>query len=71
MTEYSPRVDKRFYKPSEPIHRWAVVVFETQNRLNMAGAQDVMRGFVDGCKEVGKLFCPSIYLFAFLIHPKA
>jgi eukaryotic translation initiation factor 2C len=46
-------VDKRFYKPSEPIHRWAVVVFETQNRLNMAGAQDVMRGFVDGCKEVG------------------
>lgn len=69
MTELFYRVDKRFYKPSDPILRWAVVVFETQNRLNMAGAQDVMRGFVDGCKEVGRSPCPLFDVFKVLIHP--
>ncbi|KAF8205042.1 argonaute-like protein [Pholiota molesta] len=38
-------VDKRFYKPTNPINRWVFAILKVR--------QDVMRGFVEGCKEVG------------------
>jgi len=46
-------MDKRFYKPAAPIQRWALVIFETQQRFPPPAANEVMKGLVDGCKEVG------------------
>jgi len=46
-------MDKRFYKP-QPIHRWVVAIFESQARFPPPAVNDMMKGLVDGCQEVGK-----------------
>ncbi|KAF8974495.1 argonaute-like protein [Flammula alnicola] len=46
-------VDKRFYRPTDPVRRWALVIFESQQRFPPPAINDVMKGLVDGCKEVG------------------
>ncbi|KAF8913963.1 argonaute-like protein [Gymnopilus junonius] len=46
-------VDKRFYKPTDPIYRWAFIVFEGRNRFNDQTVNETMRGLVDGLRDVG------------------
>lgn len=48
------RIDKRFYRPGEPVRRWAIVVFETQQRFPPQAVQDCMKGLIGGCRDVGK-----------------
>ena len=50
------RVDKRFYRPTEPINRWAFVVFESQQRFRDEAVAECIHGLVSGCKEVGKCY---------------
>ncbi|KAK7444785.1 hypothetical protein VKT23_015102 [Stygiomarasmius scandens] len=44
--------DKKFVKPVE-IMRWAVVVFESQNRLNPGRVQGIIRDYIQACATVG------------------
>jgi len=44
-------VDKKFVKPSV-IHNWVVVIYEREARFERF-VQDMVKGFVDGCKSVG------------------
>jgi eukaryotic translation initiation factor 2C len=46
-------VDKKFYRPGHGVERWAMIIFETQQRFPMQAAQDCMQGLVTGCREVG------------------
>jgi len=48
------RIDKRFYRTGEPIRRWVMVIFETQQRFPPPAAQECMRGLINSCKDVGK-----------------
>ncbi|KIK94706.1 hypothetical protein PAXRUDRAFT_827744 [Paxillus rubicundulus Ve08.2h10] len=45
-------IDKRFFRPAA-IERWAVVIYERQQRFNQQAAQDMIKGLVHGCNEVG------------------
>jgi len=42
--------EKKFVKPSV-IHNWVVVIYETEAKFTRF-AQDVLQGFIDGCKRV-------------------
>jgi len=46
-------IDKRFYRPGDPIRRWVMVIFETSQKFPEKAIADCMMGLVDGCKEVG------------------
>ena len=46
------RVDKRFIKPST-IERWVVVVYERQQRFGPQQAQEMIRGLIASCEQVG------------------
>ncbi|KIJ20240.1 hypothetical protein PAXINDRAFT_68597 [Paxillus involutus ATCC 200175] len=45
-------IDKRFFRAAA-IERWAVVIYERQQRFNQQAAQDMIKGLVHGCTEVG------------------
>ncbi|KAF8993952.1 Piwi domain-containing protein [Cyathus striatus] len=46
-------VDKKFYAPTEPIHRWVIVVYERQQRFNPDAVEGMIRDFITGCASVG------------------
>ena len=47
------RIDKRFYRAA-PINRWLVVSFADRRTFPEGAAQDMVRGFLQGCRSVGK-----------------
>jgi len=51
-------VDKRFYKP-QPINRWVIAVFESQTRFPPPAVNEMMKGLVNGCQEVGMAMAPT------------
>ncbi|KAF8812506.1 argonaute-like protein [Phlegmacium glaucopus] len=51
-------MDKRFYKP-QPIHRWVVAIFESQARFPPPAVNEMMKGLMDGCQEVGITITPT------------
>ncbi|KAF8165280.1 argonaute-like protein [Crassisporium funariophilum] len=51
-------VDKRFYQ-AKAIEHWVVAVFESQQRFNNQAVNEMMKGLVDGCTEVGIAMKPN------------
>jgi hypothetical protein len=47
------RIDKKFYKPSA-INQFVVVVYERKERFNPRAVEDVIRGLVSSCRDVGR-----------------
>ena len=47
------RIDKRFFRAST-INRWLVVSFADRRTFPENAAQDTVRGFLQGCRSVGK-----------------
>jgi hypothetical protein len=47
------RIDKRMYRPAE-FPNWMVIIYERQHRFNNNAANEMIRGFVNGCEAVGR-----------------
>ena len=45
-------IDKKFYKPTA-IRYWGIVIYERQQRFNEQTVQEMIRSFVEACKNVG------------------
>ncbi|KAJ3505889.1 hypothetical protein NLJ89_g7177 [Agrocybe chaxingu] len=46
-------IDKKFYKPVQPIQRWALIIFESSSKFPLQTVEDLTKGLIDGCREVG------------------
>lgn len=46
-------VDKKFYKPAA-IVKWVVVVYEREQRFGSPQAQEMIKGLMDACAQVGQ-----------------
>lgn len=51
------RVDKKFYRPAI-IRKWAIIIYETQQRFNAAAADRLVKDLVRGARARGA--CGSV-----------
>lgn len=56
------RRDKTLFKP-ETIKKWVVVIFESERSFNSATVSDMVKGFVQGARSVGKYECSKFYMY--------
>jgi len=49
------RKDKKLYKP-EVIKKWVIVIFESNRFFNDRTVADMISGFIQGARSVGKCF---------------
>ncbi|KAK7450611.1 hypothetical protein VKT23_012921 [Stygiomarasmius scandens] len=45
-------LDKKFVKPAN-IMRWAIIIFESQNRMNPRQVQGIIKDYIEACRIVG------------------
>jgi hypothetical protein len=62
------RVDKRFIKPAV-IERWAVVVYERQQRFAQQQADEMIKGLIASCEQVGMSMCRRMQVTFILRNP--
>jgi hypothetical protein len=48
------RIDKLMYQPVD-FPNWMVIIYERQPRFNSHAANEMIRGFVNGCHAVGRI----------------
>jgi len=60
------RKDKKLYKP-ETIKKWAIVIFESNRFFNDKTVADMISGFIQGARSVGK---SSVTLLYFIIKSR-
>ncbi|KAF4619813.1 hypothetical protein D9613_005017 [Agrocybe pediades] len=54
-------ISKKFYKPTGPIKRWGMIVFETERRMDWDAINEVIAGLIKGCADVGiQMGSPSL-----------
>jgi len=57
------RIDKKFFRPGDPIRRWAIVIFETAQKFSR-DLDHCIQSLVDGCKEVGRFFLSCFFEYS-------
>ncbi|KAJ7590925.1 argonaute-like protein [Mycena floridula] len=55
-------VDKRFFKPME-VPSWAIVIYEQQRRFPDDAVNNLIRGLVQACNDVGMKIAPTRHVF--------